>query len=235
MECRTRHYALVAVEGLDGSGKTTLVRGLAAALAASRSVHIARPARHSIQIFRELTGDDGTGPLLYQEHTPPDFRHAAYILETAVQFRYLNDCYSAHDLVIFDRWRQTWAVYCGEPTEYAGWLERLGSMIPVPDVLFYVRADPRTAAARLTARGDRWARVYPPPVLAAKLTALHERYEAELADGGAVVLDGLGSPEDVLRDALRTVAGLWDGQARRGPSRPSGPSAPSAPDRSADA
>ena len=107
-----RTFMLIAVEGLDGSGKSTLVRSLADALAERRSVLMARPARQSIQILRDLTGDDGNGPTLYQEHSPPDFRHAAYILETAVQFRYLADHYSAHDIVIFDRWTQTWCVYC---------------------------------------------------------------------------------------------------------------------------
>ncbi len=203
-----RRYALVAIEGLDGSGKTTLARGLSAALAGQHSVHLARPARQSIQIFRDLAGDDGSGPTLYQDHVPPDFRHTVYIIETAVQFRYLDDCYSAHDMVIFDRWRQTWSVYCAEPAEHKAWLTRVASVIPVPDVLFYLRVDPQTAAARLAARGDRWARIYPPAVLVGKLTALHDRYEAEMAGTGAVVLDGLASADDVLGGALRAVAGL---------------------------
>jgi thymidylate kinase len=203
-----RHYALVAVEGLDGSGKTTLVRGLAADLSGRQSVHVARPARNSIHIFREMAGDDGIGPVMYQDHVPPGFRHSLYILETAVQFRYLDDYYAAHDLVIFDRWRHTWSVYCGEPAEHTAWLDLVASMIPVPDVLFYLRVDPRIAAARLIARGDRWARVYQPRSLVAKLAALHERYEAELAGTGAVVLDGMASEQEIRRAARRAVTAL---------------------------
>src|SRR5258708_64365 len=137
---------LIAVEGLDGSGKTTLAQGLADDLKQFGSTFLTRPARESIRLFREISGDDGKGDVLYQDVVPGPFRHMAYILEGAVQVRYLRDEYAAYDFLIFDRWRQTWKVYCGPVTDHAPWLERIGDQMPRPDLLFYVRVPPELAA-----------------------------------------------------------------------------------------
>lgn len=169
---------------------------------------VARPARESIKIFRQLSGDDEQGEVLYQDVVPASFRHIVYILETVVQFRYRETLYGEQDYLIFDRWRQTWDVYCGPPAGHAQWLSRVGGLIPEPDLLFYVRVDPGLAAERLALRGDRWARVYTPERLLDRLGELYRRYEEVMARAGAVVLDGAVTSGELLASALDQVAAL---------------------------
>ena len=129
-------------------------------------------------------------------------------METVVQFRYRQSLYDAQDYLIFDRWRQTWEVYCGPLTGHATWLSRIGDHIPEPDLLFYLRVDPGLAAERLALRGDRWARVFSPQELLGKLGHLHQRYELAMRASGAVELDGAAPAGDLLASALAHIAAV---------------------------
>ncbi|MFJ9772634.1 hypothetical protein ACIRVF_15545 [Kitasatospora sp. NPDC101157] len=197
-------YRIVAVEGVDGSGKSTLLNGLEKALSADRKVIRSRPSRAMVHAFRRIV-ETGRPGVLYQDVLPDDFRHTAYVLEAAVQFRYEQPRYEAADLVLFDRWRQTWEVYCAEIVEHRSWLDRITAGLPEPDTLFWVRVDPELAYRRLVARHDRWVDVYSPDRLRAKVERLCARYEEAMRDRGAVELDGAASADEVLARALEAL------------------------------
>jgi thymidylate kinase len=198
-----RDYAIIAVEGIDGSGKSTLIRSLERELSGSM---VSRPCRKTVDAFRSMVESPADRAILYQHLLPDPFRAAAYHFEASVQFRYLHDEYSAHDVVIFDRWFQTWDVYCGPVDEHHEHFRSLRDRLPVPDVLFHVEVDPGTAYDRLVARQDRWLLAYSPAELRAKITALGERYREVMArEPGVVVLDGTQSAEKVLASALDSV------------------------------
>jgi thymidylate kinase len=205
----TRSYRLIAVEGVDGSGKSTLVENLRKHLAQRSAVLVARPARAMTAAFQQVAEKGRPDSVLYQDHIPPDFRHGTYIMETAAHFRYAREEFERQDYVLFDRWTQTWQVYCGDVTEHAEWMGQIAGTIPRPDVLLWVRADPELACRRLVARQDRWARILTADQLRAKITGLTERYEAVMARTAPrpVVIDGSLPADRVLQEALTHLDG----------------------------
>ncbi|NED91189.1 deoxynucleoside kinase [Streptomyces sp. SID11233] len=207
-----RNYRLIAVEGVDGSGKSTLVENLRKSLSAEARVEVARPARAMTAAFQELAESGRAESVLYQDRIPPDFRHGTYVLETAVQFHYCREQFEKADIVLFDRWFQTWDVYCEEIVEHRDWMLRLTASAPRPDLLLWVRVDPGLACRRLVERRDRWARIYSPAALLDKITALTERYETVMREAGTdtVVLDGAQSPQQVLAEARKHAGALLD-------------------------
>jgi thymidylate kinase len=200
-----RTYSIVAVEGMDGAGKSTLIRSLHDALAERCRVLLSRPSRQMALVFRELVERTGDDSVLYQHVLPAAFRQAAYIFEASVQFQYLHETYSAHDVVLFDRWQQTWEVYCEPVDEYVEQFRALRDRIPSPDLLFYLRVEPELAYDRLVARADRWCRTYSPAELRAKLAGLYARYEEHMRDADVIVLDAAAPPDEVLKNALHVV------------------------------
>ncbi|WP_406451875.1 AAA family ATPase [Streptomyces sp. NBC_00876] len=210
-----RKYSLVAVEGVDGSGKSTLVENLRKSLRGSARVEVARPARAMTAAFQEMAETGRAESVLYQDRIPADFRHGTYLLETVVQFRYCRERFERADVVLFDRWFQTWDVYCEEIVEHRDWMERLAASAPRPDLLLWVRVDPELACRRLVERQDRWARIYSPAALLDKITRLTGRYETVMKETGAdlVVLDGAQPPQQVLAEARKHTGALLD--ARR--------------------
>lgn len=206
-------YRIVALEGVDGSGKSTLLENIRASLSENANVVHARPARALSNAFRRIA-EDGRPGNLYQDTLPAPFRHSAYLLESAVQFRYEHERFARADFVLFDRWRHTWAVYCEDVAEHRDWFARIEALLPRPDVLFWLRVDPRLSYERLVARHDRWVDVYSPAALRAKIARLCERYEEVMRDSGAVVLDGTGSPAQVHAEALAVLASRTSGSDR---------------------
>lgn len=198
-------YRIVALEGVDGSGKSTLLESLHTSLSAHAKVVHARPARALSNAFRRIA-EDGRPENLYQDALPAPFRHSAYLLESAVQFRYEQDRFEQADFVLFDRWRHTWAVYCEDVVEHRDWFARIETLLPRPDVLFWLRVDPEVAYERLVARQDRWVEAYSPAGLRAKITRLCERYEEVMRNSGAVVLDGTKPAAAVRAEAMAVLA-----------------------------
>jgi thymidylate kinase len=199
-----RQYRIVALEGLDGAGKSTLLRGLETELSREARVMVGKPSRMSVRAFRELAARRGKP--LYQHVIPDPFRTQAYLLEAAVQFQYLDPVYSAHDVVLFDRWYQTWDVYCEPPDEFETWFARLRRALPRPDVTVYVRVDPQLSLERLHARDDPWVALYGAAELRAKMTRLSERYEQVFAQAPpTLTVDGARPAAEVLAAVLPTV------------------------------
>ncbi|WP_020572512.1 AAA family ATPase [Parafrankia discariae] len=142
-----RPYAMLAVEGPAGAGKLTLARRLTAAPAA---LHLPLAAQTDA-VFRDLMRwPRARGEPLGA--VPASLVHAARLIEAAVQFRYQEEFLAGFDLVVADRWLQTWEVYCGDIGDHAEWYLQIASYVPVPDLVLYLRVSPEVAAARLARR-----------------------------------------------------------------------------------
>lgn len=201
---------LVAVEGVDGAGKTTLVRGLELAL---HPVRGARPARVGIDIFRAIAEPDDT--VTHQSVIPGPVRRLAFLVELSAQLRYRTGPDGRPDL-LFERWIQSSEVLCGPyGEEHRDWLEQMEELLPRPDPLLWVRVPPALAYERVVARGDRRTRVLTPAALRTRLAEQAARYEAVMTGARNVVeLDGELSQEKVLAQATAAIEDVATRSAR---------------------
>lgn len=191
---------LVAVEGIDGSGKTTLTAALIADLARrgiSVSSHREPSDGPAGQLLRSLSADDGRHSMMLALLSAADrFDHQARIAERG------------SDLVISDRYYLSGLAYHAADGISQAVYQRLNDGVRRPDLYLFLHLDPRAAAARLGDRTrDRWERG---PVAA----AVPHAYEAALrlvqATENARVarLDAAAQPHDVLDQALSALAPL---------------------------
>ncbi len=151
---------MVAVEGLDGAGKATLVDALGRA-ARARGATVATLAfpRYDADVHAALAGE-----ALHGEHGDTAASVYAMALLFALDRRaaapVLADLRDTHDLVLVDRYVASNAAYGSARLhegvgEFAAWvhateIERFG--VPAPDAQVLVRVPPELAAERVRER-----------------------------------------------------------------------------------
>ena len=159
---------MVAVEGLDGAGKATLVDALGrSARARGASVATLAFPRYDVDVHAALAGEALRG-----EHGDTAASVHAMALLFALDRRaaapvLAEDLRAAHDLVLVDRYVASNAAYGSARLHegvggFAAWVhatevERFG--VPAPDAQVLVRVPPELAAQRVRerARGRRTA------------------------------------------------------------------------------
>jgi dTMP kinase len=198
---------LVALEGIDGAGKTTVAKALGSLLEGRG--FIAPVMRLSPQMgdaMRKLVDYPEDGRRRYQEAIPAEFRRAVYTIEAAIQFRYRAQAGPPPDLYIFDRWLQTYSVYCGPLHQYRSWFALLVDQLPPLDLLVFIRTDPAVAMGRLVSRRDWTATHWHSDALMSELKERYRLYEAMAWPSQTVFVDGNIPQEEVLAelDAILT-------------------------------
>jgi dTMP kinase len=192
---------LAGVEGIDCSGKTTLVAALAAALD-GRGANVAthrEPGDGPIgRLFRELSCAGG-------DHDP-----AALALLSAADRRDQQPALArlGADLVISDRYYLSGLAYHAadgfDPLAY----QRLNHGVRRPDLYLFLDISPAAAAARRQAGPpDRWER----GEITARLPACYEQALrlVQETEGAAVTrLDATRPPRAVVARALQALAPL---------------------------
>jgi dTMP kinase len=192
---------LAGVEGIDGSGKTTLVTALAAVLPA-RGVEVAthrEPSGGPIGLlFRQLS-DGG-------EHDP-----AALALLSAAdrldQQAALTRPGTA--LVLSDRYYLSGLAYHAADGVDPVFYQRLNQGVRRPDLYLFLEITPAAAAIRRRGRraSDRWEHL----AIGARLPAAYERALRLVTETEAAVvtrLDAMHSPPAVVDQALVALSPL---------------------------
>lgn len=217
-----RRYRIIAFEGIDGSGKTTASAAVEQALSAYFKILRTRLSLHMGNVFRDMVDRPSEERIRYQDVIPGSFRSFTYVVDAVVQFRYLADLYDSHDILIFDRWLPTYHVYCAEPggkdassglfgaadQQGSEWRRKLVDAIPVPDLIFYLKADPRAAALRLKERGDWTARNWSDTELLADLTRLDARYLQAMRIWPGHIVDANAPLPQVVDAVLERICDL---------------------------
>ncbi|MBN1173150.1 MAG: dTMP kinase [Micromonosporaceae bacterium] len=156
---------LLAIEGIDHSGKTTLTRTLAARLRARWRVEtLVEPSRGPIgALFRHLSATEPAPPMAMALLSAAD-RHA--------QQPHLLRHLATHDLVLADRYYLSGLAYHAadgiEPTVY----QRLCERVRRPDAYLFLDLDPEQAAGRVDRPADGYWEL---SALAARLPGSYRR------------------------------------------------------------
>lgn len=171
---------LIAIEGIDGAGKTTLARSLTAWLQGmGHAVSASKEPTHG-QWGRQLRESAATGRLSVQDEVELLIKdrqeHVTFFIRPALD---------RDEIVILDRYFPSMVAYQGAAGVAMGDLMAANEFAPRPDVLLLLDLDPSIGLARIRARGD---------------VPNHFESEGNLADCRAIFLD-LGIQDTQVIDA----------------------------------
>jgi len=195
---------LVTLEGLDGSGKTTVWEALHDAHPDATFTREPTESWYGDAVYRSLNDDDAD-PLAELFLYTAD--HAAHLADT------VRPALAAGDLVVSDRYSDSRYAYQGatlegeieRPMEYVRGVHQPFTV--EPDLTIYLDLDPHTAAERSDETNKFERTEY--------LSRVRENYETliELDPQRFVRIDATRSPEHVVEAAESAVADALD--ARR--------------------
>lgn len=141
---------LVAIEGIDGAGKSTLARSLAASLRARGLACVLSKEPTAGPWGQQLRASAATGRLGAARELEllmlDRQEHVAQLIAPAL---------ARSEVVILDRYYFSNIAYQGaEGLDPADIQQRNEAFAPVPDLLLLLDADPAVGLARIAARGD---------------------------------------------------------------------------------
>ncbi|WP_290818724.1 dTMP kinase [Halovivax sp.] len=187
---------LVTLEGIDGSGKTTVWEALVAEFPDATFTREPTDSRYGDAVYESIADEDADPLAELFLYTADHADHLARVIEPALE---------RGDLVISDRYADSRYAYQGATLE--GEIDRPMAYVRgihaaftiEPDLTLYFDLDPETAAARAGStnkfeRADYLARV-------------RENYEHLLEHDPHrfVRIDATQPPEDVIEGAIRVV------------------------------
>lgn len=194
---RNRSPLFIAVEGLDGCGKSTLARLLAEALGAD--------------LLRTPLDLDGAIRTAMETHCARSSlaRMLFYSATVAAAAVVIRDALAAGRSVVVDRYWLSTVVYhrvMGSPCL----LDEVAGVLPVPDFTVFLHAPLEIRADRVRTRGlttdaDRWS-LQPEP--SARIEALYRELGQHDVAGRFIELDAsVRRPEELARDVVGLVHG----------------------------
>jgi len=198
--CRDTGPLLVAIEGIDGSGKTTLAAAPAADLS-QRGIRVTSYREPSDgpagRLLRSLSRDGDRHPMMLALLSAADRHH---------QQARLTDQECA--LVISDRYYLSGLAYHAADGIDQLLYQHLNAGVRRPDLYLFLHLDPAIAAARLGDRArDRWER----GGIAARVPQCYQaaRHLVETTENAKIArLEAAATPRDVLAQALGALAPL---------------------------
>ncbi|MCL7715879.1 dTMP kinase [Stenotrophomonas mori] len=194
---------LIAIEGIDGAGKSTLARALAAALAQAGAEVVLGKEPTNGPWGTQLRASAATGRLSPQEEVDLLLRDRRQHVEEQVA-----PALARGAVVILDRYFPSMVAYQGAAGLPVDELLRLNDFAPRPHLLLLLDLSPETGLARIRARGDE-----PNHFETAQNLERCRAIFQDLALPGRQVIDASRSEAEVLRDAQAAVAATL---ARRG-------------------
>lgn len=189
---------LVAIDGIDGSGKTTLTAGLAAEC-----------ARRGLRVAAHREPSDGPAGTLLRSLNQDEDRDPMMLALLSAADRYDQQArLASHEgaLVISDRYYLSGLAYHAADGVSQLLYQRINAGVRRPCQYLFLDLDPAVAGARRRGRAsDRWER-------AGRAALVPESYQAalqlvETTERAKVThLDAAARPQDVLAQALLALA-----------------------------
>ncbi|MCL1529745.1 dTMP kinase [Xanthomonas nasturtii] len=186
---------LIAIEGIDGAGKTTLARSLASALEAAGARVVLSKEPTNGPWGTQLRQSAATGRLRAHEEAELLIRDRHEHVDTLIA-----PALARGDIVILDRYFPSMVAYQGAAGLPLDELLERNAFAPRPDVLLLLDLPPPTGLARIRARGDAPNHFETQDNLERCRTIF-----AGLELPGKHVLDASAEADSVLRQALTIV------------------------------
>ena len=187
---------LIAIEGLDQSGKETQARHVRTRIEqAGRKVSLLSFPDYGTPIGQEIDK-----ALHGEREFGPDVMQLLYI---ANRFEYKPrlDLWLAHDhVVVCDRYRASSVAYGEAQGLDPAWLEDIQRHLPAPDLTLLLDIAPETAVRRKASGRDRYERD-----LALQI-GVRDSYRRQAAEEGWLVLDGERPKSAIATDVFNAVA-----------------------------
>jgi dTMP kinase len=191
---------LVAIEGIDGSGKTTLAAALAGSL-----------ARRGMRVTNHREPGDGQAGRMLRSLSRDEDPHPMMLALLSAADRYDRQPWLADQectLVISDRYYLSGLAYHAADGIDQLLYQQLNAGVRRPDLYLFLQLDPAVAAARLGDRArDRWER----GGIAARVPQCYQAalHLVETAENARIArLDAAAAPHDVLAEALSALVPL---------------------------
>jgi dTMP kinase len=187
---------LIALEGLDQSGKQTQAEKLKAAveLRGRVSVLLAFPAYETF-IGREIDAGLHGG-----RDYGPDVMQLLYIANRYEKKREIDALIASDAVIICDRYLASSVAYGEAQGLDPAWLFEIQRFLPAPDLTILLDIAPESAAARKVSNRDRYERDL------ALLSRVRESYRRQAESRGWLTVDGERSKDAVFADILTAVS-----------------------------
>jgi dTMP kinase len=200
VKTHTTNGILVVIEGIDGSGKTTLMYNLAAKLTAARYPVCTTKEPGDTQLGKQLR-------TLLQEKPVPVTAKAEYLLFAADRAQHVEDvikpALSSGKIILCDRMGDSSVVYQGYGRGLSiAMIKNINTWAldgVMPTLTLYVRIPHDVAFSRLKARGKLSSFEQEAETFTSKLLDGFETLYASRND--VVTLDGMLSPEALAEQA----------------------------------
>ncbi|MBR0838846.1 hypothetical protein JQ607_01420 [Bradyrhizobium liaoningense] len=144
----------IAFEGIDGVGKSTVIAQVQETLSRHCSVLSETFAPITLDLLKRFGEYTGEGPQGYWTRVSRRTKTQCFLTEGVVRPHYLRSGYQSYDIILHDRWWQTFNAYSNGPEEFDARCEFLKKNLPTIDLTLFLRNDPDICASRLIAADD---------------------------------------------------------------------------------
>ncbi len=189
---------LIALEGIDGAGKSRLAAGLVAAL---------RARGHDVVATREPT-DGPTGRKIRHmagsnERVAPAEELEWFMRDRAEHVEHvIEPALAAGRIVLTDRYALSSVAYQGaRGLDADAILAECEKRFPVPDLAILLRLDPRQGLARAATRGGSAEPAFEDAAFLAQVAAIYARLDRDYV----VRIDAAAAPDAVVAEALGQI------------------------------
>lgn len=166
---------IIAVDGFDGSGKTTLVDRLVRDFVNSGyRCEKERILTYSMDILTSFS--DGTYD--YVDIVPYRVQALMHLTESYCYLNRLMERDAGADIIVFDRWFFSNVMSVDEWDKELGLIQHIMSRMLKPNLLIYLNTDSRTIVQRLHDRDDWMVQKYTDEQLEIQISVHREKYEA---------------------------------------------------------
>ena len=186
---------LIAIEGIDGAGKTTLAKGIVSSL---RKEGI--PADYTMEPTRELIGNLIRS--LPDEYRDGRIEALLYAADRIHHYeKYIKPRLEAGIIVVVDRYIHSSIAYQGALGAPIHWIKTLNSQVKYPDLAFYIDVTVDLALSRISNSGRRKT-FYEKRELLEKVRNI---YLSLVEQGELILLDGTLGVNSLISEAVKTI------------------------------